>query len=62
MRLLEEDSVSRHNRFVESQPRLRAVPLDELADCVVIRPLRTDRRQAVQDGPLGLFKIGKLQY
>ena len=36
-----------HDGLVESQARLRAVPVNELADGVIIRPLGTLRREAV---------------
>jgi hypothetical protein len=38
--LFEADPITSHHRFVESKPRLRAIPVDELANCVIVGPLR----------------------
>jgi hypothetical protein len=61
MSLFETDPVSRDYGLIESEPRLPAVPLDEFANRVIVRPLGTLRRQAVQDGGLRLFEIRQLQ-
>ena len=60
MSLLETDPVSRGYRLID-EPRLRAVPVDEFANGVIVRPLGTLRRQAVQNGGLRLFEIRQLQ-
>ena len=59
MRLLEEDSVARHDDSVEGESRLGAVPIDEFADGVFIRSLRAWRREAVKYCRFRLFKVGK---
>src|ERR1035438_10452227 len=59
--LLQRDSIPSHDGLVESQARLRAVPINELANRVIVGTLRTGRGQAVEDGRLGLFKIWELQ-
>ena len=59
--MFETDPVSRDYGLIESQPRLRAVPVDEFANGVIVRPLGTLRRPAVQDGGLRLFEIRQLQ-
>lgn len=60
MSLFETDPVSRDYGLIESEPRLRAVPV-EFANGVIVRPLGTLRRQAVQEGGLRLFEIRELQ-
>ena len=47
VRLFEADPVAGDYGPVESEPGLRAVPVNELADGVIIRPLGTLRREAV---------------
>jgi hypothetical protein len=61
MNLFETDPVSRDYGLIEGEPRLRAVPVDEFANGVIVRPLGTLRRHAVQDGGLRLFEIRQLQ-
>ena len=61
MPLLRRDSIPSHNSLVESQTRLRAVPVNELANRVIVGTSRAGPGQAVEDGRLGLFKIGELQ-
>jgi len=39
--LLKADPVSGHHVFVESEPRFRAVPVDEFADGMIVRSLGT---------------------
>ena len=57
MRLFEADPVTGDYGPVESKPGLRAVPVNELADGVIIRPLGTLRREAVKDCRFRLFEI-----
>jgi hypothetical protein len=59
MSLFETDPVSGDYVLTESEPRLRAVPVDEFANGVIVRPLGTLRRQAVQAADL--FEIRQLQ-
>ena len=47
------------NRFVERQPWLQAVPVDEVADCVMVGAPGVGRREAVQ-GRLGLLQVRQL--
>ena len=47
--LFEVDPIPGYHGFVESEPRLRAVPVDEFANGMIIRSLGTLGRQAVQD-------------
>ena len=61
MRLFKVDPVSGDYCPVESEPGLRAVPVNELADGVIIRPLGTLRREAVKDCRFRLFEIRKFQ-
>ena len=61
MRLFEADSVSGDYGFVESEPGLRAVPVNELTDGVIIRPLGTLRREAIENCRFRLFEVGKFQ-
>jgi hypothetical protein len=53
------NSVSRHNRFVERQSRLRAIPANEFVNGVPIAPLRLRRTQTVQDGSLRVIEVRK---
>jgi hypothetical protein len=55
------NSISRYDGFVESQPRLRAIPVNELANRMIVGTLRTGRGQAVEHGGFRLFKIWELQ-
>src|SRR6516165_11279263 len=59
--LFEADAVSSNDGFVESEARFRAVPVDEFADRVIIRSLRTPRGQTIQDCGFRLFEIRHLQ-
>ncbi|MFZ0593417.1 MAG: hypothetical protein WAM39_23370, partial [Bryobacteraceae bacterium] len=52
------DSVSKNNRAIESKSWFRAVPVDELVDCMIVGSVAAFRSQAVQYGRLRLFKIG----
>lgn len=61
MCLFKADPVAGDYRLVESESGLRAVPVDELADRVIIRPLRALRCEAVQDCRFRLFEIRKFQ-
>jgi hypothetical protein len=54
-------SVSQDNGPVQRQTRLRAVPFNELVNCVSVPALGIGTRKAVQDRNLGMFKIGKPQ-
>ena len=47
VRLFEADAVAGEYGPVESEPGLRALPVNELADGVIIRPLGTLRPEAV---------------
>ena len=49
--LLEVNAIAENHWPVESEARLGTVPRDELADCVVVRPLTTGRREAVSALP-----------
>ena len=53
------NSVSRYNRFVERQSRLRAIPANEFVNGVPITPLRLRRPQTVQHGSLGVVEVRK---
>ena len=59
MSLFKEDAVAGHDGLVKSESRLRAVPIDELSDGMVVRSLRTWRGQAVEDRGFGLLEIGQ---
>jgi hypothetical protein len=48
-----------NDRSIESQPRLRTVPLDEFHDGVIVGPLAALRRKGVENGRLCLFQIGQ---
>jgi hypothetical protein len=47
------------NRFVDRQPWLQAVPVDEVADCVMVGAPGVGRREAVQSR-LGLLQVRQL--
>ena len=53
--------VSEHDGAVEREAGLRTVPGDELANRVVVGSLAAGRRQAVQDGRLGVFEVRERQ-
>jgi hypothetical protein len=53
------NSVSCHNRLVERQSRLRAIPANEFVNGVPIAPLRLRRTQTVQDGSLRVVEVRK---
>ena len=55
--LLQMDPVPEHDRAVEGEPRLRAVPRDKLPNRVVVGALATGGRQAVQYRRFGLFEV-----
>jgi len=59
--LLEVDSVACDYGLVECETGFGAVPVDELANGVVIRSLRTAGREAVEDGGFRLFEIRQFQ-
>ena len=61
MGLFEADPVSGHHGFVESQAGLRAVPVNEFADGMIVRSLGTPGGQAIQDRRFRLFEIGEFQ-
>ena len=49
--------IPKHDCLVERDPRLGAVPRDEIVDCESIRSLRLRRPKSVQDGTLGEIQI-----
>jgi hypothetical protein len=53
--------VAEHDRPVERETGLRAIPRDEFADRVIVGPLAAGGREAVQDGCLGVFEVGQRQ-
>jgi len=53
------NSVSSHNRLVERQSRLRAIPANEFVNGVPITPLRLRRTQTVQDSSLRVVEVRK---
>src|SRR5205807_501514 len=55
--LFEVNPVPEHDGAVEREAGLRTVPGDELANRVIVGSLAARRRQAVQDGRLGVFEI-----
>jgi hypothetical protein len=55
--LFEVDPVAEHDRAVEREARLRAIPGDELPDGMVVRALAAGRGQAIEDGRLRLFEV-----
>lgn len=57
MCLLQENPVAGHNSFVEREPWLGTVPVGELPDGMVVRPLRTRGRQAVEDCGFRLLQV-----
>jgi len=59
--LFEVNPVTEHDGAVEGEARLRTVPGNELANRVLVSSLAAGRRQAVQDGRLGVFEVGKRQ-
>jgi hypothetical protein len=59
--MFQGNPVTRDDGFVEGKARFRAVPLDEFANGVVERPLRTWRRKTVQNRRFGPLKIRKAQ-
>ncbi len=59
--LFKEDPIASNYGFVERQPRLGTIPLDELPDGMVVRALRTLRGQTIEDGRLGLLQVGQPQ-
>ena len=59
MSLFETDPITQNNSSVESQSRLRAVPLDEFSDGVIVGPLSAFRREGVENGGFRLFQIGQ---
>jgi hypothetical protein len=46
---LQVNAISEDDAPTERESRLRAVPLDELVDRVLVSSLRVDRTEAVQD-------------
>jgi hypothetical protein len=54
--LFEVNPVPEHDGTVEREAGLRTVPGDELANRVVVGSLAAGRRQAVQDGCLGVVR------
>jgi hypothetical protein len=60
--LFEVNPVPEYDGAVEGEAGLRTVPVDELANRVVVGLLAAGGRQAVQHGRLGLFQVGKGQY
>ena len=61
MRLFQGDPIARDNGFVEGESRFGAVPVDEIANRVVIRSLGTRRCETVQNGRFGLLQIGEAE-
>jgi hypothetical protein len=61
MTLLQRNSISSYDGLVESQAWLRTVPVNELANRVVVGALRTWRGEAVEHSRLGLLKIRKFK-
>ena len=57
--LLQVNTIAENHCPVEREARLGTVPRDELADCVVVRPLTAGRREAVQHCRLGVFEVGQ---
>jgi hypothetical protein len=59
--LFETDPVACHYLLVEGKARFRAVPVDEFANGMIVRSLRTPGGQAIQDRRFGMFEIGQFQ-
>ena len=61
MGLFEADPVAGDYGLVESEPGLRAVPVDEFTDGMIVRALGTPGREAVKDCRFRLFEIRQFQ-
>ena len=59
--LFQIDAIASDDGPVESEPRLRAIPVNEVANGVVVRALRTWGCEAVENCGSGLFQIRKSQ-
>lgn len=60
--LLQIDAIPCYDGFVECEPRLRAIPIDEVANSVIVRALRACGREAVEDRGSGLLQVSKPQH
>ena len=61
MLLFEADPVAGDYCLVESEPGLRAVPVDEFANGMIVRSLGTSGGKAIKDRRFRLFEIGEFQ-
>ena len=59
--LFQIDSIASDDGPVESEPRLRAIPVNEVANGVVVRALRAWGCEAIENCGSGLFQIRKSQ-
>ena len=60
-RLLQIESISSHDGLVECEPRFRAVPVDKIANGVIVGALGAWGREAVESCRSGLFEIREPQ-
>jgi hypothetical protein len=55
-------AIAHDHDAVEGQPRLGAIPGDELVDCVLVHPTRSRRAEAVKNGGLTVIQIRQAQH
>jgi hypothetical protein len=60
--LLEVNPITEDDGAVERQPRLRAVPRDELANRVIVGALAASRSQAAKHRRLRMLQVGQGEY
>jgi hypothetical protein len=53
------DAIPQDNGSAESQPRLGAVPSDEIVDCELVCPRGFRGAEGVEDGAFGVVEIRK---
>jgi hypothetical protein len=55
-------AIAHHHDAVEGQPRLGAIPGDELVDGVLVHSTRSWRAEAVKNGGLAVIQIWQAEY